>query len=256
MAGAIAERARITLDREYRRIRPADARILLVEAGTRLLLAFPEKLSATAERQLERLGVQVRCGNSVTGVDARGVQPGDAFLPARTVIWAAGNEGSPVDRILGTPLDRNGRLIVEPDLSLPGCPEVFAPGDLAHALGDTGRPLPGVSPVAIQQGRHTAANIRRILNGEVSEPFHYFDTGSMATIGRNAAVASIGSLTFGGMIAWLAWLLVHPVFLIGFRNRAAVLLRWIHAYFTYRRGARIIGAWPGPGHPSLPSTTP
>lgn len=250
MAGAIAELARFTLDREYRRIHPADARVLLVEAGKRILPAFPEKLSASATRQLQRLGVEVRCGQSVTRVDAHGVRLGESFLAARTVVWAAGNEGSPVGRMLGTKLDRGGRVVVEPDLSIPGQPHVFVLGDLAHCAGEDGNPLPGVSPVAIQQGRHTVANIRRILDGQTTVPFRYFDKGSMATIGRNAAIAKIGALAFDGVTAWLAWLLVHLVFLIGFRNRAAVLLRWIHAYFTYRKGARIIGAWPAPASSS------
>jgi NADH dehydrogenase len=252
MAGAIAELARFTLDREYRRIRPADARVLLVEAGKRILPAFPEKLSATATRQLERLGVEVRCGQSVTRVDAGGVRLGDLSLATRTVVWAAGNEGSPLGRMFGAKLDRAGRVIVAPDLSVPGHPRVFVLGDLAHCADEDGNPLPGVSPVAIQQGRHTASNIRRLLEGGETVPFRYFDKGSMATIGRNAAVASIGSMAFGGVAAWLAWLLVHLVFLIGFRNRAAVLLRWIHAYFTYRKGARIIGEWPGPASPPDP----
>lgn len=256
MAGAIAELARFTLDREYRRIRPADARVLLVEAGQRILPAFPEKLSATAARQLERLGVEVCCGQSVTRVDAEGVQIGDSSLAARTVVWAAGNAGSPLGRMLGTPLDRVGRVIVEPDLSIPGHPHVFVLGDLAHCVDEDGDPLPGVSPVAIQQGRRTAVNIHRILHGGTTTPFRYFDKGSMATIGRNAAVAHIGSLAFGGVAAWLAWLLVHLVFLIGFRNRTAVLLRWIHAYFTYRKGARIIAAWPAPLQPSTPTNPP
>jgi NADH dehydrogenase len=255
MAGAIAELARFTLDQEYRRFRPADTRVLLVEAGKRVLPSFSDRLSASARRQLERLGVEVRCGSPVTGMGPDGVALGPVAIRARTVIWAAGNEGSPVGRLLGAPLDRNGRVMVEPDLSVPGHPEVFVLGDLAHVAGEDGQALPGVSPVAIQQGRHTAENLRRRLAGGGTLPFRYSDKGSMATIGRNAAVAQIGTVEFGGFTAWLAWLLFHLVFLIGFRNRAAVLLRWMHAYFTYRKGARIIGAWPSPSPtPKQPNT--
>ncbi len=239
LAGALAELARHTLVRDYRRFDSADARILLLEAGPRVLPGYPEELSAKAQRQLEKLGVEVRTGAAVTAIDADGVEAGGERIRSRTVLWAAGVAASPIGATLGAPLDRAGRVAVEPDLTVPGRPEVFVVGDLA-ALEQDGRPVPGVAPAAIQQGRHAAKNIRRALAGRPLLPFRYVDRGSMATLGRKAAVAVIGRARLSGLVAWLAWLLIHIFFLIGFRNRLVVLFEWTKAYFTYQRSARLI----------------
>ncbi len=239
LAGALAELARHTLVRDYRRFDPADARILLLEAGPRVLPAYPEELSRKARRQLEKLGVEVHTGAPVTAIDPRGVVAGGERIRSRTVLWAAGVAASPLGATLGAPLDRAGRVRVEPDLTVPGRPEVFVIGDLA-AIEQDGRPVPGVAPAAIQQGRHAAKNIRRALAGEPPRPFRYVDRGSMATLGRRAAVAVIGRARLSGLVAWLAWLTIHIFFLIGFRNRLVVLFEWAKAYLTYQRSARLI----------------
>jgi NADH dehydrogenase len=236
LAGALAEIASRTLAADFRHIRPESARVVLVEAAPRVLPAYPEKLSRAALRQLERLGVEVRTGAKVTSLDDRGVSLGAERLPARTVLWAAGVAASPLARALGAPLDRAGRVLVNDDLSVPGHPEVFVAGDLA-ALRD---PVPGVAPAALQEGRHAARNVARALRGEPALPFRYRDKGLMATIGRAAAVARIGRVELSGLVAWLAWLLVHVFFLIGFRNRVAVILQWAWSYLTFKRGARLI----------------
>ncbi len=238
-AGALAEIARLTLASEFRRIDTRRARILLLEGSDRLLLAYPEELSEKARHQLERLGVEVRTGALVTAVDAEGVEIGGERVAARTVIWAAGVAASPLGATLGAPLDKAGRVKVEPDLSVGGHPELLVVGDLAAVIQD-GEPLPGVAPVAIQQGRHAARTIRRALAGESSEPFRYRNRGSMATLGRKAAVAVLGRLKLSGLVAWLVWLFVHILFLIGFRNRFVVLFEWAWSYFTYQRSARLI----------------
>jgi NADH dehydrogenase len=239
LAGALGEISRRTLARDFRSIDPTHARIVLLEAGPRLLPAFPEPLGARARRDLERLGVEVLPGTPVTRVDAEGVQAGSQALRAGTVLWAAGVAGSPLARSLGVPLDRVGRVRVEPDLSVPGRPEVFVAGDLAGFVQD-GAPLPGLAPVALQQGAVAAANAWRRLRGEPTRPFRYVDRGAMATIGRKAAVAVIGRVRLAGFAAWLAWVLLHVVMLIGFRNRVVVMIEWIWAYVTYQRGARLI----------------
>jgi NADH dehydrogenase len=239
MAGAFAEIARHTLVGDFRRIDPRGARVVLVEAGPRILPSYPEPLSVSAQQQLETIGVQVWTGAPVTGIDAEGVQVGADRLAAHTVVWAAGIQGSPLAASLGKDLDRAGRVRIEPDLTLPGEPSVFVIGDLA-SLQQDGRPVPGVAPAAIQMGEHAAANIARALRGERLTPFRYRDQGSLATIGRRRAVAVFGTLRLAGPAAWLAWLSIHIILLIGFRNRLVVLLTWAWAYFTYDRSARLI----------------
>jgi NADH dehydrogenase len=239
MAGAFAEIARFTLARDFRRIDPRMARVILVEAAPRILGAYPEELQARAREQLETLGVQVWTGAPVTGVDENGVQVGQDRIAARTVVWAAGVQASPLARSLGVPLDRAGRVPVAADLTVPGCPGVLAIGDVA-AVEQDGRPVPGIAPAAIQMGRHAAANVRRALRGEPLAPFRYRDKGSLATIGRRRAVGVIGGRKLSGFAAWFAWLAVHIFFLIGFRNRFVVLFTWAWAYATYQRSARLI----------------
>jgi NADH dehydrogenase len=239
MAGALAEIARHTLPGDFRHIDPTSARVVLVEAGPRVLAAYPPDLSESARRQLEALGVQVWTGAAVTAVDAEGVQMGGDRLAARTVVWAAGVEASPLARSLGVPLDRAGRVRVEQDLSVPGQPDIFVIGDLAAVESD-GHAVPGVAPAAIQMGRHASANVLRRLRGEPTAAFRYRDKGSLATVGRSRAVAVIGRLKLSGFLAWAAWLFVHIVFLIGFRNRFVVLFTWMWAYLTYERSARLI----------------
>ncbi|MEI7035502.1 NAD(P)/FAD-dependent oxidoreductase [Fulvimonas yonginensis] len=241
LAGTLAEIARHTLPREFRRSDPRRARVLLVEAGPRLLAAFDPSLSAKAQRQLERLGVEVLTGTAVTAIDAQGVRLGEQPLAARTVLWAAGVAASPLGRQLGAPLDRAGRVRVAPDLSLPAHPEVFVIGDLACVERADGTLVPGVAPVAKQMGRHAAARIRARLDADSTPaPFHYRDRGALATIGRMAAVAQFGRLRLSGPPAWWVWLVAHIYFLIGFRNRLVVLLDWAWAYWTYQRHARIV----------------
>lgn len=239
LAGTLAEIARHTLRSEFRNIDPASARVRLVEAGPRVLAAFPPDLSAKAQAQLERLGVEVLTGTAVSSIDAEGFRLGERFVPARTVVWAAGVAASPLARALDVPLDRAGRVRVAPDLSVPGHPEIFVAGDLA-AVEQGGRPVPGVAPAAKQMGRHVAQAIRARLQGREAPPFRYRDLGNLATIGRQAAVVDFGRLRFSGVIAWWFWLWAHVFFLIGFRNRLVVLLNWTWAYWTYQRGARII----------------
>ena len=239
LAGALAEISRRTLAADFRHIAPERSRVVLVEAAPRVLPAYPEALSGPARRQLERLGVEVRTGAPVSLIDGGGVVAGGERLAAATVLWAAGVEASPLARSLGAPLDRAGRVRVNPDLTVPGHPDVFVAGDLV-SLDQDGRPIPGVAPAAIQEGRHAAGNVLRALRGEPLLPFRYRDKGLLATIGRGAAVAAIGRARISGLPAWLAWLFVHIYFLIGFRNRLAVLMQWAWSYLTFERGARLI----------------
>jgi len=239
LAGAIAEVAHHALAADFRHIAPEKSRILLVEAAPRVLPPYPAELSASAERQLRRLGVEVRTGTAVTGLDDGGVEIAGERIAARTVLWAAGVEASPLARSLSAPLDRAGRVRVNPDLTLPGHPEVAVVGDLA-SLEQDGRPVPGVAQAAIQEGRHAARNILRSLHGAPPVAFRYRDRGSMATLGRASAVADFGRLRLSGAVAWLAWLFVHILFLIGFRNRVSVILQWAWSYVTFDRGARLI----------------
>lgn len=240
MAGAISELARFTLKKDFRRINPAQARVLLIEAGPRILPTFSEATSASALHQLEKLRVEVRVGSPVTFITKSAVRIGEETIPTQTVIWAAGNKASPLAAMLGTETDRAGRACVLPDLTVPGHPEIQAIGDMISAKYGGGKPVPGVSPAAMQAGTHAAKNILRQMIGRPPENWEYFDKGNMATIGRNAAVAEVGGIKFGGFPAWLAWAFVHLFFLIGFRNRSAVFLQWAWAYFTYAKGARLI----------------
>lgn len=239
MAGALAEISRLTLARDFRTIDPKSARIILVEGVGRVLPPFPEDLSAAARTQLERLGVEVWTGTRVTEIDDNGVTLGADRISARTVIWAAGVQGSSLARSLGVELDRAGKVIVNPDLSIPGAPNVFVAGDLASIQQD-GSPVPGVCPAAMQAGRHAAKNILALASGSVTTPFRYVDKGSFAVIGRGAAVGDLFGWKMSGRLAWLAWLAIHIAFLIGFRNRLVVLLGWAYSYLTHRRGARLI----------------
>ncbi|MEO8439055.1 MAG: NAD(P)/FAD-dependent oxidoreductase [Spartobacteria bacterium] len=241
MAGAIAEIARQTLAKDFRHIDPKTARVILVEGDKRVLSGFPEDLSASALEQLKELGVEVITGTHAANLTEKGLEVAGKFIPCRVKIWAAGNTASFVGKTLGVPVDRAGRVIVQDDLTIPGHPEVQVIGDLANFTSPKeGKPLPGVSPVAIQQGRQAAHNILHMIEGAKPQRFYYWDKGSMATIGRNRAVADLNVVHFSGFPAWLAWLFVHVLFLVGFRNRIAVLLQWAWAYVTFNKGARLI----------------
>jgi NADH dehydrogenase len=239
LAGALGEIARYALEGDFRSIQPRDARIVLVEGLSRVLNAFPPECSAKAATQLERLGVEVRTGTRVTDVDEMGVTFEGHRIEARTVLWAAGVAASPLASSLGAPLDRAGRVLVTPELTIPGHPETFVIGDLA-VLEQDGKPVTGLAAVAVQEGPHAARNIVHAVRGEALEPFHYVDKGILATIGRSAAVASIGRLRLSGLVAWLVWLFVHIFLLIGFRNRFVVVFSWAWTYVTHERGARLI----------------
>jgi NADH dehydrogenase len=239
MAGAFAEIARHTLLRDFRRIDPRAARVVLLEAGPRVLPSYPEPLSRDARAQLETLGVQVWTESEVTRIDEGVVEIGADRVAARTIVWAAGIQASPIARSLGVALDRAGRVRVEPDLSVPGHPGLFVAGDIA-AFEQDGRPVQGVAPAAAQMGAHAAANVARAVRGEPLAPFRYGDKGSLATIGRRSAVADFGAWRLSGLAAWMAWLGIHIYFLIGFRNRLVVLVTWAWAYLTYDRSARLI----------------
>jgi NADH:ubiquinone reductase (H+-translocating) len=239
LSGALIEIARHALARDFRRIDPTQAKVILVEGSPRVLQAYVPELSERARQQMVRLGVDVRTGQQVTAIDADGVSVGGQRINSRTVLWAAGVAASRLGRALGVPLDKPGRVIVKPDLTIPGLPSVFVVGDLASLTID-GKLVPGVAPAAIQEGVHAAQNILRALRGRPLEPFRYKDKGSLATIGRSAAVADLGKLKLSGPVAWLAWLGVHILFLIGFRNRFVVLFEWGWSFFSYDRGARLI----------------
>jgi NADH dehydrogenase len=240
LAGALAEIARHTLRHEFDRIDPESARIVLIEAGPSILQAFPESLRDSARRALRALGVEVWENARVTEVEAEAVQVGNDRIPAHTILWSAGVAASALGKSLGVPLDRAGRVNVEPDLSVPGHPEIFVAGDLANFTHQTGAPLPGVAQVAKQQGAHASRNIASLVAGRPTTQFRYRDPGNMATIGRAAAIADFGWLRVSGFIGWLMWLFVHILFLIGFRSRLSVLLQWAAAYFSYQRSVRLI----------------
>jgi NADH dehydrogenase len=240
LAGMIPAIARDAFRRDFRRIDTHDTRVILLEGGPRLLAAFPEDLSARALRDLQGLHVDVRLNSIVTRVDTDAVYVGEERIETRSVFWAAGNAASPLVRALGVPVDRAGRAVVEPDLSLPGHPEVFVIGDAATVQQDDGRPVPGVAPAAMQMGRATGDNVARAVRGEPRQPFRYFNKGDLATIGRHRAVAAFGRLHVRGNLAWVLWLFVHIMYLVGFRNRVSVLLSWAYSYFTYQRGVRLI----------------
>ncbi len=267
LAGTLAEISRHALAHEFRSIDPSRTHILLIEGGARVLPAYAEDLSRSAQEQLNRLGVEVRTSTVVTQIEPGAVYGGDTRLPATVVLWAAGVAASPLGKKLGGEVDRAGRVLVQPDLSIPGHPEVFVIGDLAALKDEQGKMLPGVAPVAIQEGRFVAKVIRKELGRAGAPPFsrssreggdvdvrpkfHYWDKGSLATIGRAAAVAQFGRIHISGFIAWLSWLFVHILFLIGFRNRLLVFIQWAWSYVTYERGARLIT-----GSTYLPGWTP
>ncbi len=258
LAGTLAEISRHALAHEFHSIDPKRTHILLLEGGPRVLPAYPDDLSRSAQEQLQRLGVEVRTSTMVTKVEPGAVRIGENRLQAAVVLWAAGVAASPLGKKLGAPIDRAGRVLVNTDLSLPNHPEVFVIGDLASLKDEHGKMLPGVAPVAMQQGRFVAKLIRQEVeartnrgHGNFARPtFHYWDKGSLATIGRAAAVAEFGKIHISGFVAWLAWLFVHILFLIGFRNRLLVFIQWAWSYFTYERGARLIT-----GSTSLPGWT-
>ncbi len=247
MAGAISELARFTLKKDFRYINPADASVILVEAAPRILPVFDSSLSAKALQQLKDLHVDVRLNTKVTNITEDYVELDGVPVPTRTVIWAAGNVASPLGKQLGVETDRQGRVVVNSDMSIPGHPEVFVVGDMAFAKRTSGAPVPGVSPAAMQGGRHVGSNISRLLKGEATKPFEYLDKGSMATIGRHAAVADLHIFKFGGFLAWMAWAFIHLYFLVGFKNRVRVFLNWAFSYFTYSKGSRLIQVQPKQG---------
>jgi NADH dehydrogenase len=240
LAGTLAEIARKSLPKNFRHIDPTKTRILLVEAGPSILNSYPEDLQRSAVSQLQHLGVEVITDSPVTEVRSGQVRIGEESVPAEVVLWAAGVSASSLGPALGAPVDKAGRVLVEPDLSLPGHREVFVIGDLATLNDQDGKPLPGVAPVAMQQGTFAARQIKADLNGKPREAFHYFDKGSLATIGRAAAIAQFGKIHISGFIAWLSWLFIHILFLIGFRNRIVVMLQWAWSYLTYERAAWLI----------------
>jgi NADH:quinone reductase (non-electrogenic) len=239
LAGAIGEMSRFTLARDFRKIDSKLARVILIESGTRILGAFSPEQSSRATRDLESLGVQVWTNSTVTQVDREGVFVGKEHVRAATVLWAAGVRATGLNRTLNTELDRQGRVIVGPDLTIPGHANVFVIGDGAH-VEEGGKPLPGLASVAMQQGRYAARTILGDLAGRPRVPFHYLNKGQMATIGRSRAVAEMGKFRLGGFLAWLAWLVVHIYYLTGFKNRFFVVVQWAMSYLTYRRGARLI----------------
>ena len=240
LAGMLPDIAREAFHNDFRRIDTRDTRVILLEGGSRLLPAFPESLSAHALRDLEQLRVDVRLNSVVTRIEGDAVYVGEERIATYCVFWAAGNAASPLVRTLGAPTDRAGRVLVEPDLSLPAHPEVLVIGDAAAVTQPDGTLVPGVAPAAMQMGRAAAANIRRSLSGAARERFRYVNKGDLATIGRHKAIAKLGRLKFTGTLAWLLWLFVHIMYLVGFRNRVSVLLQWAYAYFTYQRGVRLI----------------
>ncbi len=255
VAGALAEIRRYALRRDFRHIDPGEATVMLLEGGERILASYPTELSERAKRELRRLGVEVREETMVSDIRPGLVVAGGWTIPTQTVVWAAGNIASPLTRTLGVPLDRVGRVLVEPDCTIPGHPEVFVLGDAAAFADKRDGILPGICPVAIQMGNYASRTIRGDLAGRPRRPFEYWDKGQLAVIGRGHAVADIWKLHFGGFFAWLTWVFVHIFFLIGFRNRVMVMLEWGWSYFTYQRGARlIIGNWSASG--PLPGARP
>lgn len=240
MAGSIAEIAHKTMFKNFRRINPENSNIFLIEGMDRILPPYPEKLSLKAQKTLEKMGVKVLTKSMVTQISDEGVQIGDTFIASKNVIWAAGNQASPLLKTLNTELDRAGRAVVENDLSIPNHPDIFVIGDAACAHGKNDKPLPGVAPVAIQMGGYVGHVLRKDIPKEKRKPFSYFDKGSLATIGTNKAVGFFGKIQFSGFIAWLIWGFIHITYLVGYRNRFAVTLDWVFHYFTGIRGARLI----------------
>ncbi len=265
MAGAICEIARHTMSKDFRRIDSASAKVILIEGAPHILAAYPPDLSAKGRKQLEQIGVEVHENLQVTNVTAEGVEvKGGQFIPARTIIWAAGNAASPLGKTLNVPLDKVGRVVVNEDLTIPGHPEVQVIGDMANFSWQTGKPLPGVSPTAMQMGRHAARSILETLAGGQPMKFHYWDKGTLATIGRNKAVGDLNFIHVSGFIAWIAWATIHIFYLVGYRNRAAVAGEWLWNYITFYRGSRLITGTqegqeclhhPAPGAEPDPSAT-
>lgn len=240
MAGAISEIAYQTMIKNFRRIDTTKTKIYLVEGSPHILPVYPEKLSLKAQSYLEHFGVNVITGKRVTGVNGEGVSVEGLFIPSENILWAAGNQASPLLKTLDTPLDRQGRALVDADLSLPDHPEIFVIGDASCNMDPQGKPLPGLAPVAVQQGKYVAEILRKRLAKKARPPFSYFDKGTMATIGKTKAIGTFGKIQFSGFIAWLAWCFVHVLYLIGFRNRVVVLMQWLFSYFSGQRGARLI----------------
>ncbi len=240
MAGSISEIAYQTMLKDFRRIDPTKTKIFLIEGSSHILPAYPEKLSLKAQKYLENFGVNVITGKRVTGVNAEGVNVEGFFIPAENILWAAGNQASPLLKNLNAPIDRQGRAMVDADLTIPDHPEIFVIGDAACAMDKKGKPLPALAPVAVQQGRYVAQVLRKRLPKKERPPFIYFDKGTMATIGKTKAIGTFGKIQFSGFIAWLAWCFVHILYLIGFRNRLVVLTQWLFSYFASQRGARLI----------------
>jgi NADH dehydrogenase len=240
LAGALAEIAQVVLASDFRSIDPRSTRVTLIEAGPRILPSFSEDLSASATQQLNKLGVEVMTGTAVTDIDKDHVHMGERVLPASVVLWAAGVAASPLGQLLGVPLDRAGRVHVGSDLSIPGYPHVFVLGDMAAALQENGKPVPGVAPAAMQMGQFAAATILGEFRGESRKVFHYNNKGNLATIGRSSAVADVKGVKLKGHTAWFTWLFVHVLFLVGFRNRITVVWDWFWAYISFQRGARLI----------------
>ncbi|MES2273867.1 MAG: NAD(P)/FAD-dependent oxidoreductase [Chlamydiota bacterium] len=240
MAGAIAEIAYETMLKNFRRIDTTKTKIFLVEGSPHILPVYPEKLSQKAQQYLEQFGVNVITGRRVTNVSQEGVTVENTFIPAENILWAAGNQASPVLKTLDVPLDRQGRVSVDADLSIPEHPEIFVIGDAACAMDKQGKPLPALAPVAVQQGRYVAQILRKRIPRKERPPFVYRDKGTMATIGKTKAIGMFGKLQFSGFIAWLGWCFVHILYLIGFRNRLVVLTQWLFSYFSSQRGARLI----------------
>ncbi len=250
LAGAVCELARFTVAKEFRRFDPKKARVLLVEGGNRVLAAFDPSLSEHAKASLEALGVEVRLGQRVTDLSADGATVNGSFVPAKTILWAAGVEAPSLARTVGVPVDSAGRIRVDEHCQVPGRTDVFVIGDLASCAGPDGQPLPGLCPVAMQQGRYVADLIVARAKGRALPPFRYVDKGIMATVGRAAGIAQTKRLKVWGLLGWLAWLFVHIIFLIGFRNRLLVLIQWTWAWLTYGRSARLIT---GTEPPKLPA---
>lgn len=240
MAGAIAEIAYQTMLKNFRRIDTTKTKIYLIEGSSHILPVYPEKLAQKAQKYLEQFGVQVITGKRVVGINEEGVSVEGLFIPATNVLWAAGNQAAPVLKTLNVPTDKQGRILVEPDLTVPNHPEIFVIGDSACALDKKGVPLPALAPVAVQQGRYVAQVLRKKLPKNQRPPFIYFDKGTMATIGKTKAIGMFGKIQFSGFIAWLGWSFVHILYLINFRNRIVVLLQWLFSYFGSQRGARLI----------------
>ncbi len=240
MAGAIAEIAYQTMLKNFRRIDPTKTKIYLIEGSSHILPVYPEKLSLKAQGYLEHFGVKVITGKRVTNVTKEGVMVEDLFIPTENILWAAGNQASPVLKSLNTALDRQGRVLVDADLSIPEHPEIFVLGDAACAMDKKGKPLPGLAPVAVQQGRYVSQIIRKRLPKNERSPFVYFDKGTMATIGKTKAIGTFGKVQFSGFLAWMGWCFIHVLYLIGFRNRMVVLTQWLFSYFSSQRGARLI----------------